>query len=141
MAVVPSSVEPPIEGVQAVATLRHPAIAFVARRLVTGILTLLVVSIVIFLATNILPGNAAVVALGRNATPARVHQLERRLNIDHSLGHRYLSWLGGAVHGNLGQSVVAEVEHQPASIASAVSTPLRNSLILALLTTILLIPL
>jgi peptide/nickel transport system permease protein len=109
---------------------------------VGGVLTLLAVSVLIFLATNILPGNAASVALGRNATPARVAHLEHTLHIDHSLVHRYLSWLGDAVQGNLGQSVVAEVEHQPnASIAHTVATPLRNSLILALLTTILLIPL
>src|SRR5258706_12161912 len=47
---------------------RHPAAGFLARRLATGIVTLLVASALIFLATNILPGNAAQVVLGRNAT-------------------------------------------------------------------------
>jgi peptide/nickel transport system permease protein len=121
---------------------RHPVAAFVARRVVTGVLTLFVVSILIFLATNILPGNVAVVVLGRNATPANVQKLDRRLDLNHSAVSRYVRWLGGAVHGDLGHSAVAEAESRPNSaISSTLSRPLRNSFVLAAITTILLIPL
>jgi peptide/nickel transport system permease protein len=122
--------------------VRHPLAKFVARRLAAGLLTLLVVTILIFLATNVLPGNAAEVVLGHNATPARVHRLDERLGIDHSVVHRYLSWLGGALHGDFGHSAVAEAESRPnAAISSTLGRPLRNSFELAALTTLLLIPL
>ncbi|HEX9482412.1 MAG TPA: ABC transporter permease [Solirubrobacteraceae bacterium] len=121
---------------------RHPIAQFVARRLATGLLTLLVVTVLIFLATNILPGNAATVVLGRNATPARVQRLDERLNVDHSVLWRYTHWLGNAVQGDFGNSAIAEAESRPnASISSSIGSPLRNSFILAGLTTILLIPL
>ena len=121
---------------------KHPVARFVVRRVATGILTLFVVSILIFLATNILPGNVATVVLGRNATPALVHRLDVQLNVNHSLPERYLTWLGDAVQGNLGHSAVAEAEGRSNSaITSTLGDPLRNSLVLAGLTTILLIPL
>ncbi len=121
---------------------RHPIVQFVARRLATGLVTLFVVTILIFVATNILPGNAATVVLGRNATPERVQRLDERLGVEHSVFYRYTHWLGGAVHGDLGQSAVAEAESRPeSSISSSIGSPLRNSFILAGLTTILLVPL
>src|SRR5713226_7645431 len=98
---------------------RHPALRFLVRRLVTGILTLLIASLLIFLATNILPGNAAVVVLGRNAAPAQVHRLEAELGINRPVPARYLSWLGGMVQGNFGQSAVARAEGRPNSAISA----------------------
>ena len=62
-------------------TGRHPVAGFLARRLATGIVTLLIASVLIFLATNILPGNAAQVVLGRNATGPAVHKLEAELGL------------------------------------------------------------
>jgi peptide/nickel transport system permease protein len=124
------------------AGLRHPAAALVIRRLLAGIVTLLVVSILIFLATNILPGNAAEIVLGRNATPATTHALEVRLGIDKSLASRYWTWLTGIVHGDFGNSAVATAENRPdPSIAPTLSAPLYNSFVLAAITTIILIPL
>jgi peptide/nickel transport system permease protein len=120
----------------------HPVASFVIRRVATGLVTLLVVSMLIFVATNILPGNVATVVLGRNATPARVHKLDSELNINHSVPARYLTWLENAVQGNFGHSAVAEAEGRPDStISSTLGDPLRNSFVLAALTTILLIPL
>jgi peptide/nickel transport system permease protein len=121
---------------------RHPIAGFIVRRVVTGIATLFVVSVLIFVATNILPGNAVTVILGRSATPAVVHRLDARLNLDHSVLVRYFTWLGGAVHGDFGNSVVAEVESKPnTAVSSTLGDPLRNSFILGAITTILLIPL
>ncbi|HXY45180.1 MAG TPA: hypothetical protein VEH29_13410, partial [Acidimicrobiales bacterium] len=135
----PSAETPPFGVAYAVA---HPALRFVARRLAIGLLTLLVASILIFIATNILPGNAAVVVLGRGATPAVLHHLEVELGLDRSVAVRYLSWLGGMLHGNFGHSAVAEAEGRPNSAISAtLGSPLADSAILAALTTLLLIPL
>ncbi len=121
---------------------RHPTGAFVLRRIAAGLGTLLALSVLVFAATNVLPGNAAELTLGRNATPPALHKLERRLGFDHSIEHRYISWLGGLLHGDLGNSAVAVAQNSPEpSIAHAISTPLKNSAVLALLTTVLLIPL
>ena len=119
---------------------RDPA-AFIIRRVAIGLLTLLIVSVLIFAATNILPGNVATVVLGRSATPASVHKLEVQLNIDHPLPERYLLWLQGVLHGDFGQSAVAAAEgQQDSSISSSIASPLEDSLILAGLTTLFLVP-
>jgi peptide/nickel transport system permease protein len=121
---------------------RHPIASFILRRSATGLLTLLVVSVLIFLATNVLPGNVATVVLGRNASTANVQRVERELNLNHSVVSRYFSWLGDAVQGDLGHSAVAVAEGRPnSSISSSLGTPLRNSFVLAAFTTLLLIPL
>jgi peptide/nickel transport system permease protein len=121
---------------------RHPVVAFILRRTGAGLATLLAVSVLIFLATNVLPGNVAVVVLGRNASPANVQRLERELQINHSVPARYLRWLGNAVQGDFGRSAVAEAENRPnSSISSSLGAPLRNSFWLAGFTTLLLIPL
>ena len=121
---------------------RHPMAAFVARRVGAGLLTLLGVSILIFLATSILPGNAATVVLGKNATPERVHALDVKMDLDHPAVERYWNWLTGVVQGDFGKSAVAVAESRPQSaISDTLGTPLKNSLILAAITSLLLIPL
>jgi peptide/nickel transport system permease protein len=139
-----SSSSAPTENTQRTAGIvsRHPAAAFVLRRVAAGLLTLFVVSILIFLATNILPGNVAQVVLGRNATPATVHKLESELNLDHPIVDRYFLWLDGVAHGNLGKSAVAVAEGSPnPAITSSLESPLEDSLILGGITAALLIPL
>jgi peptide/nickel transport system permease protein len=121
---------------------RHPIANYLVGRVLAGVATLFVVSILIFVSTNVLPGSVAYTVLGRDATPAAVHVLEARLDLNRPLVVRYFSWLGGMVHGDLGQSGVAVGEERPnASIASSIRTPLRNSLILAAITVVLLVPL
>ena len=67
--------------------------------------TLLVVSVVVFLATQVLPGNAAFAVLGRSANPARLHALERQLHLDHGIAEQYWIWLSGLFTGKLGTSL------------------------------------
>lgn len=119
-----------------------PIFKFVARRIAAGIATLLVVSILIFLATSVLPGNAAEAVLGHNATAARVEILDKKLGLDRSVISRYGSWLADMLHGDFGKSAVAIAEDVPnPAISASIGTPLLNSLILAAITTALLIPL
>jgi peptide/nickel transport system permease protein len=120
----------------------HPVLGFLGRRLVGGAVTLLLCSIVIFFATNALPGDVASAVLGRNATPQRLAVLHERLDLDHPLPIRYIQWLSGAIHGDLGRSAVAVAENSAQqSVAAMIATPLVNSLILAGITLILLFPL
>ena len=87
---------------------RHPLAAFTIRRILTGLLGLFAVSVIVFAATQVLPGNAAVQILGRNATPQAVAQLSRELGLDRSALAQYTSWLTGLLHGNLGRSLAAQ---------------------------------
>jgi peptide/nickel transport system permease protein len=120
----------------------HPTARFLARRIGAALLTLWVVSVLIFVTTNILPGNVATLLLGRAATPARVTALDAQLGFNHPMTDRYLTWLGGVLHGDFGQSAVAVALGQPdTAITSTLSEPLLNSLVLAGLTALLLIPL
>lgn len=84
----------------------HPLGTMVIRRVTAGVLTLLVVSVVLFGATRVLPGNAALAILGHNATPARLHALEARLHLDRPLPAQYWAWLSGLLGGHLGRSLV-----------------------------------
>jgi peptide/nickel transport system permease protein len=115
---------------------------FLVRRIGAGLLTLLAASALIFIATNVLPGNAAEVVLGRNAQPAQLHKLDAELGLNRSAPERYASWLGGMLHGNFGESAVAVAEGRPDSAISAtLGSPLADSAILAGLTALFLIPL
>ena len=107
-----------------------------------GIVTLFFASILIFAAVNVLPGNAASIVLGRTATPQEVAALEKTLGQDKPLPQRYVDWAGGIVSGNLGNSTVAVAQNQSnPSVSAIIGTPLRNSLILAGITALLLVPL
>ena len=129
-------------GERPAATGRNPVLRFLAWRLGAGLVTLVAASILIFLATNVLPGNAAEVILSRSAQPAALHHLEAELGLNQSEIGRYVSWLGGMLHGNFGKSAVAVAEGRPdASISDTLGSPLADSAILAGITAVLLIPL
>ncbi|NQY60721.1 MAG: ABC transporter permease, partial [Cognatishimia sp.] len=76
----------------------------IAQRLALGVLTLFVVSIVIFAAVNMLPGDFAQAILGQGATPEAVAAIRQDLGLDKPPVTRYFEWLGGAVQGDLGNS-------------------------------------
>jgi peptide/nickel transport system permease protein len=110
--------------------------------LAAGVLTLFIVSVLIFLCTSVIPGDAVTVILGKNGTPATVAALQARLGLDAPLYQQYLNWLGGMLHGDLGDSAVALAQQQPdPSIAATIKDPLTNSLILGTITAVLLVPL
>jgi peptide/nickel transport system permease protein len=122
--------------------IHHPFVRFLARRLAAAILTLWVVSVVIFVATNVLPGNVAEVVLGHNATPERIHMFNVRMGYDHPMIERYFAWILGIVNGDFGKSAVAVALSQTqTSVVSTLVSPLLNSLILASITASLLVPL
>jgi peptide/nickel transport system permease protein len=81
-------------------------VRLVRRRLAIGVLTLFLVSVVVFFATEVLPGNAAYAILGRNATPARVRALEVALHLNRGVFDQYWVWISGLFTGDLGHSLV-----------------------------------
>lgn len=104
-----------------------PLLRFIGMRAIGAVLMLLAVSIVIFLMTEILPGDVATRILGRNPDPERLSILRERLGLDRPLIGRYLSWIGGILTGNPGVSLVSG---QPAG--EIVGRRFYNSLLLAL---------
>lgn len=79
----------------------------VLKRLGLGLLTLLVVSILIFFAVELLPGDTAEAILGQGATPETLAALRDQLGLDQPMPLRYLHWLAGAVQGDFGVSAVS----------------------------------
>jgi len=76
----------------------------IARRVAVGFLTLLVVSILIFLGTSILPGDVANIILGQMATPESLAALRTKLGLDQPPHIRYWIWLTDLITGDLGYS-------------------------------------
>ncbi|WP_433273336.1 ABC transporter permease [Pseudonocardia xinjiangensis] len=89
------------------AFLTSPGMRLVGKRLLLAVPIVLGVSILTFWVLNLIPGSAAQQLLGPEATPAQVRALELELGLDRPAVLRYLDWLGGAVTGDLGQSLVS----------------------------------
>jgi peptide/nickel transport system permease protein len=109
---------------------------FILRRLLLGIVVLILVSILVFLATQALPGDPARAILGRNATPASLAALRRQLHLDRPVLEQYWTWVTGLLHGNLGTSLAAQ---EP--VTKLLGPRLVNSAVLVALAAILSIPL
>ena len=82
---------------------------FIVRRLLLGVLTLFVVSVIIFAATQALPGDAARSILGRGATPEALENLREQLGLNEPAPQQYLDWIGGFLTGDLGTSLAATI--------------------------------
>jgi peptide/nickel transport system permease protein len=126
-----------------------------------AVATLFAISVVVFFATEALPGNVATAVLGRNATPASVSLIEQRLHLHESLPARYGHWVVGVLHGSFGDSLVATastvgvqaatpsvltVGHSTSAppgvtVTSLIGYRITNTAILALVTSLFLIPL
>ncbi|MCB8876311.1 ABC transporter permease [Acidisoma silvae] len=109
---------------------------FVAARAALGVLTLIAVSILLYLGTQLLPGDVASALLGQSATPEALAVLRAKLGLNEPAYLRYLHWLWGVVHGNLGNSLTTGTP-----IASALMPRLGNTLFLAGYAAIIAVPL
>ena len=72
---------------------------FVVRRLLLGLVTLFITSVIIFAATQALPGDAARSILGRSATPESLAELRRQLGLDKPVLTQYWEWISGVADG------------------------------------------
>lgn len=80
-------------------------LSIILKRLLVGCMTLFVVTIIIFGAIEMLPGDIATEVLGQAATEESLNAFREKYNLNRSLPARYLSWLGGAVTGDFGISL------------------------------------
>ena len=79
--------------------------AFLVRRIATIVPTLIFVSMLIFGLQQLLPGDPAVVLAGEDRDPTVVAYLREKLHLDEPLPVRYLYWINGVLHGDLGESL------------------------------------
>ena len=101
------------------------------------VITLFVASIIIFVLTEIMPGDVAQMILGQYATEESLEALRAQLGLDQSPLVRYADWIWGVIHGDLGTSL----SMQGVSVSSLLLRRGRNSLFLAVAATIFLVPL
>ena len=109
---------------------------FVARRLLLGLIVIFLVSIVVFAATQALPGDPALAILGRSATPQSLAALRRQLHLDQPVLTQYWTWLTGLLRGHLGNSLAAQ---EP--VTTLLGPKLVNSAVLVAVSAIVSIPL
>ena len=101
---------------------------FFLRRLAFMLFILLIISLVVFAVTEILPGDAAQMILGQKATPETLAALRVRLGLDQPALVRYLAWIGGVLRGDWGESLVMNLPVGP-----LLAQRLGNTSVLALL--------
>jgi ABC-type dipeptide/oligopeptide/nickel transport system permease component len=95
--------------------LRHGVV-----RLGQAIPTLIVVSVLTFAMVRLIPGDAALLIAGENATPEMIREIRERLAMDRPLAEQYLVYLGGLLRGDLGSSIRSR---QPVSAELAARIP------------------
>jgi len=118
----------------------------ILQRLALGLVTLLVVSIVIFVAVNLLPGDFAELILGQGSTPEAVASIRRDLGLDQPMVARYFQWLSGMVTGDLGTSF-AQLNFQTnlggaggVTVIEQIAPRFSNTLFLAGVTAMIAVP-
>ncbi len=107
---------------------------YLLRRFGLILYTLLVVSVIVFGITQVLPADAAVMLMGENATPEQLAALRARLGLDDAVWVQYLHWLGGVVRGDFGVSMTSGLDVLPTIVES-----LSRSLLLAVLSILLML--
>ncbi len=75
------------------------------RRVLTLLITLMLVSVIAFLAFNLIPGDPATIMLGTEASPQKIEALREQLGLNDPLGVRYIHWITSLARGDLGQSI------------------------------------
>ncbi len=111
-------------------------VVMVAQRLALGLLTVFVVSLIIFLGVLLLPGDITEAILGQAASPETVAAFRKELGLDLPAYERYLNWLGGMVQGDFGRSLANQRE-----ISELLGTRLWNTFFLAVLAAVISVPL
>jgi peptide/nickel transport system permease protein len=109
---------------------------YLLRRLGLAVVTLWILSVIIFFAGQVLPGDPGRAILGPFASQSAVTSLDQQLGVDRPLLAQYWTWISGAVHGNLGTSYQYRAPVEPMLVSA-----LANSAKLAVFALILIIPL
>lgn len=85
--------------------MKNQVSILIGQRMVMGLITLMVISVLIFFGTQLLPGDLAHTILGHQASPEAVAALNRELNLDRPATERFAGWVMDLIHGDLGKSL------------------------------------
>jgi peptide/nickel transport system permease protein len=122
----------------------HPVISTVLKRLALGMVTLLIVSAIIFSSVSMLPGDFGQAVLGQAATEDTVAAFRRELGLDQPVVVRYFHWLGSMLQGDLGTSFSGRASSgvdRSRDVVDLVAPRLWNTLFLAGVTALIAVPL
>jgi peptide/nickel transport system permease protein len=111
-------------------------IQLTARRLALAVVTLFIISLIIFLGFEALPGDTATAYLGQSATPESLAALREKFGLNAPAHERYLNWLGNAVRGDLGESFARR-----APVSEIIGYRFRNTVVLSVAASVVGIPL
>lgn len=118
---------------------------FIVVRIAYGVLTLFLVSVIVFCATQALPGDAARAILGRDATPESLEVVREQLRLDRPVVSQYWSWMSGVLAGDLGDSLLTTASIGPRATQEPVTKLLAdrvsNSAFLVCVTALISFPL
>lgn len=115
--------------------MNSQVLRLVIGRLGIALITLLIVSLVVFGATQMLPGDVAEILLGQAATPEAVAGLRQAMNLDQPAVLQYLHWLAGLAQGDLGTSYANNMQ-----VAELIGGRLANTMRLAAVTAAIAVP-
>ena len=122
----------------------HPIVITVLQRLALGILTLFLVSLVIFLSLDFLPGDFGEALLGQSAREDTVAAFRKELGLDRPIMIRYFDWVGGVLTGDLGTSFSGRNSSgidRSRTVVDLVAPRLSTTLFLALTAALIAVPL
>ena len=108
----------------------------IAKRVAFGFVTIIVISVLIAIGIEALPGDLAQAILGQAATPENVAAFRKELGLDQPLLQRYITWLGNFLQGDMGTSLANKRE-----ISYLISSRLGNTLFLATSAAVVAVPL
>ncbi len=114
----------------------NPLVTLLIKRLAMGVVTLLVISMLIFIGVEALPGDLAEAILGQNALPETVASFRKELKLDLPPHIRYITWLEDFVQGDFGNSLA---NGRP--IADLIGWRFANTLFLAAMAAVIAVPL
>jgi peptide/nickel transport system permease protein len=109
--------------------------SLILKRLGLGLITLLIISVIIFFMVELLPGDIAQAVLGQGATEENLAALREQMGLNKPAVVRYFEWLSGAVVGNFGESVVTGER-----VSSIISERFINTLFLAAYAAVIAVP-
>ena len=122
----------------------HPVLKTVLERLGLGLATLFVVSVIIFSAIEMLPGDFGQAVLGQSATQETIAAFRRELGLDQPAYLRYLHWVGNAVQGDLGTSFSGRNAGSSGAgsrfVVDLIAPRFWNTLFLASITAVIAVP-
>ncbi len=122
----------------------HPVLRTVLQRLGLGLLTLFVVSVIIFSSLEMLPGDFARAILGQSATPETVAAFQKEIGLDKPATTRYVEWIGNVLKGDFGTSFSGRgtgSADAAREVSALIAPRLYNTLFLAGMTAIIAVPL